>query len=169
MSLRSQSGKRTVIIQTKWSTKSNCGVLLSEKCFALCTNEMINAHSKTNRIQNDAGQYETFSFWFFDFEQCHLLDKCGIWPCYFVPTLGNLPLRWLPIVFCPRACWFQKSRDGASFQTPRQSRARDHSVNADEHGVQTFKICLSKMLRGSAPVSKQFVGWIEDPSFPCLA
>ena len=37
-------------------------------------------------------------------------------------------LRWLPIVFCPRARWFRKSRDGASFQTPRQSRARDHAV-----------------------------------------
>ena len=55
---------------------------------------MINAHSKPNHMQNNAGQYETFSFWFsVDFEQCHLLDKYGIWPCYFVPTLGNLPLR----------------------------------------------------------------------------
>ena len=116
MSLRSQSGKRTVIIQTKWSTKSNCGLVLSGKCFALCTNEMINAHSKTNRIQNDAGQYETFSFWFFDFEQCHLLDKCGIWPCYFVPTLENLPLitnvknlttfGWNPVkISCARYWW----------------------------------------------------------------
>ena len=27
-----------------------------------------------------------------------------------------------------RARWFRKSRNGASFQTPRQSRARDHAV-----------------------------------------
>ena len=43
-----------------------------------------------------------------------------------VPGVNGL--RWLPIVFCPRARWFGKSRDGASIQTPRQSRARDHLV-----------------------------------------
>ena len=37
-------------------------------------------------------------------------------------------LRWLPIVFCSRVRWFRKSCDGASFQTLRLSRARDHAV-----------------------------------------
>ena len=42
--------------------------------------------------------------------------------------LCSATFRWLRIVFCARARWFRKSRDGASFQTPRQSRARDHAV-----------------------------------------
>ena len=43
-----------------------------------------------------------------------------------------------------------KSRDGASIQTQRQRRARNHAARRPNY----FKICLSKMLRGSAPILK---------------
>ena len=47
-------------------------------------------------------------------------------------------LRWLPIAFWPRASWFQKSRDGVSFQTLRQSRVRNHAVKCRQTWRPTF-------------------------------
>ena len=49
-------------------------------------------------------------------------------PCLTDDDSSWFDLRWLPIVFWPRASWFRKSRDGASFQTLCQSRARNHAV-----------------------------------------
>ena len=80
MSLRSQSRKLTVIIQNDVINKSNCHVVLSGKCFALCTNEMINAHSKPDKIHNNTGEYETFSFWILNFVQCAAFDQVILFP-----------------------------------------------------------------------------------------
>ena len=76
------------------------------------------------------------------------LSRSSLSPVSFQSTFDLFSLRWLPIVFCPRARWFRKSRDGASFQAPRQSRARDHAVKCWQTWRPKFvyrKRCLDRL------------------------
>ena len=78
MSLKSHSRKLTLIIQNEMLNQKRLSCSVAGNCFAQFKNEMINVHSKPNYIHDNAGEYETFSFWILNFDQCYLLDKCGI-------------------------------------------------------------------------------------------
>ena len=77
------------------------------------------------------------------FRACSLQNEVGDRPIFYISDVTNslsfnckifrkkINVRkflWLPIVFFIRARWFRKSRDGASFQTLRSSRARNHAA-----------------------------------------
>ena len=83
-----------------------------------------------------------------------------------VPMRGTFQrtLRWLPIVFCPRARWFRKSRDGTSFQTPRQSRARDHAVKCRQTWRPNFYNLFIENVAWIGSGFKRSVGW-KTPAF----
>ena len=93
MYLRSQSRKRTVIIQNEMAHEKQLPCSVARKMFCTMHKWMTNAHSKPNYLHNNPSEYETFSFWILNFGHCYLLDKWGIWPSYWVPTLRTLPLN----------------------------------------------------------------------------
>ena len=78
-----------------------------------------------------------------------------------------LKLRCLPIVFLPRgASWFQKFRDGASFQTLRLGRGRNHEVKCRQTWHPIFLNWSIENVAWIGSGFKTFIDWIEDPSFP---
>ena len=104
-----------------------------------------------------------------------LISPCPVTTAYQVSSeiyggffYYGITLRWLPIVFCPRARRFRKPRDGASFQTPRQSRAPDHAVKCRQTWRPNFYNLFIESVAWIGSGFKTFVGWIEDPGFPCL-
>ena len=78
MSLGNQSRKLTVVIQNKIINQKQLSYSVVSEMFCTMLNEMIYEHSIPKYMHDNVGEYETFSFWILSFEQCYLLDKCGI-------------------------------------------------------------------------------------------
>ena len=77
-------------------------------------------------------------------------------------------LRWLPIVYWPRASWFRKSRDGVSFQTLRQNRARNHAVRCRQTWRSNFYNLFIENVAWIGSGFQMFIDLNRRPFLPCL-